>query len=116
MGAPRSFRNVRVSVRTKSEAVDASWRTPFKSFTHARYQRINLYPVSTSELLAYQRLERDVQWRATADSRPVITEGSRLVLLADDGSTTSMVLDVVHVVPTASKQIVFCAETSEVQS
>ncbi len=108
-------RNVRMSVRTKTESVDATWRTPNKSWTHTRYQRLTLHPISMSEANQLDKRFRDADWIAVSRVKPALVPGMRLVRL-DDAGTIIMILDVLHVQERGTVQRITCRETTEVQS
>lgn len=98
MTTPRRFRNVRVSVRPQVEAKDAAWKTPNKTYPHARYQRLFILEALSGERLLRAREVHDASWEAQARDRPVITDHSRIVVL-DAAGADILTLEVVKVHP-----------------
>lgn len=108
-------RNVRMSVRTKSESVDATWRTPNKSWAHTRWQRFTLHPFSASEALALDKRYRAADWIAVGRVKPAVVPGQQLWRF-DAAGVAIMILDVLHVEERGMRQRVICQEVTEVQS
>ncbi len=110
------MRDLRVSVRLKTETKESSWKIPLKRFTHARYQRlIVLRPMSVDNMAAMSRTERNADWIALARQRPAIPDGARLVTIDADGNDETH-YDVVKSQPMKRVQQLFLLEVGAVQS
>lgn len=109
-------RHVRVSVRPRTEAVDAEWRVPDESFAHARYQRLlSMAPVSGEAALRAAREGHYAEWIATARSRPAIPEAALLVTF-DAAGNPDLWLKVVKAQPRGLRTTLLLREIYEVQS
>jgi len=108
-------RNVRLSVRTLSEAVDSTQGTVSSSWVHARYQRFTVWPLKADVRFKLSRDGLDAEWMAQGRASPEVPDTARLVALDSDGAPT-MVFKVLKGFTEGRTQKLYLKETGEIQS
>ena len=108
-------RNVRLSVRTLTEAVDPVQGSLNSSWAHTRYQRFTIWPLKPDVRRKISREGMDADWQAQGRDKPAVDDTMRLVALDSEG-VQELVFTVVKSLSSGRKQMVYLKEVAEVQS